>query len=49
MLYPPFACYDPEVGYDRKRTEHAPSGDQLGWIEYCRGAPKPAPPRPPHS
>ena len=34
--YPPFACYDPAVGYDRKRTEHAPSGDQLGWIEYCR-------------
>ena len=24
----------PEAGYDRKRTEHAPSGDQLGWIEY---------------
>ena len=34
--YPPFACYDPAVGYDRKRTAHAPSGDQLGWIEYCR-------------
>jgi len=36
MGYPPFACYDATVGYDRKRTEHAPSGDQLGWIEYCR-------------
>ena len=49
MLYPPFACYDPEVGYDRKRTEHAPSGDQLGWIEYCRGAPsRPSQPHPAH-
>jgi hypothetical protein len=33
MGYPPFACYDADVGYDRKRTEYAPSGDQLGWIE----------------
>ena len=36
MGYPPFACYDAETGYDRKRTEYSPSGDQLGWIEYCR-------------